>query len=151
MVLNLLWKIKGLVVISEDTQTKRQILPSPKELLRWRYTNETSDLIFTKGIADVPNGAMYTRVNKEYYVQVAGLTINGLEPDPIGRPRFPTSDGDFSLEPGTLGRPDPGIVIECVGADADTAYFPAANINCTAIAQGVNSITAVTCSRDLII
>ena len=83
-------------------------------------------------------------------MQVAGLTINGLEPDPIGRPRFPTSDGDFDLEPGALGRPDPGIVIECAGANG-TAYFPAANINCTAIAQGVNTITAVTSSQDLII
>ena len=115
-----------------------------------RYTNETSDLIFTKGIESVPNGAMYTRVNKDYYVQVAGLTVSDRNPDPIGRPRFPTGNGDFDLEPGTDGRPEPGIVIECVG-EGGTAYFPEANINCTAIAQGVNSITAVTCSRDLII
>ena len=116
-----------------------------------RYTNETPDLIFTKGIASVPNGAVYTRINKEFYVKVAGLTTNTNNTDPIGRPRFPTGFGDFELEPGDDPlRPKPGIVIECVGEN-DTAYFPAANINCTAIAQGVNSITAVTCSQDLII
>ena len=118
-------------------------------------TDKTSNLIFTKGIENVPNGAMYTRVNKEYYVQVAGLTVSDRDPDdPIARPRFPTSDGmnniDFDKEPGAEGRPEPGIVIECVG-EGGNAYFPEANINCTAIAQGVNSITAVTCSRDLII
>ena len=121
-----------------------------------RYYNEDpGNLIFTKGIANVQNGAAYNKINKDYYIQVAGLTTNRnpnppVDADLIGIPLFPTTDGDFSLEPGEPGRPEPGAVIECTNPDG-TAYFPAANINCTAIAQGVNSITAVTCSRDVVI
>ena len=124
-----------------------------------RYYNEDPNtLIFTKGIANVPNGSSYTKINKDYYIQVAGLTTN-RNPNPpvaanlIGVPLFPTTDGDFSLDPETpQGRPAPGAVIECTNEDnEDIAYFPAANINCTAIAQGVNVIKAVTCSRDLVI